>query len=204
MYFDTTEKYLLFVQELRYTIDRLERENNQKKEIINQVYVYKFFREINSKKCLKQFFPWNWCSWYNCDAMGSLTRPTPFGAIYLPISDFSVRRPILPYNITYLRTLYHLMIYQGVQVTPRTVHLIIMIWYKNIFSTYPWHWHWILLTSSNQYTANPLLKYKLDILGPLARLVHLRGSRSSLNQSTNRTSHTKVLFCKNPWKVFGL
>lgn len=32
--------YLLFVQELRYTIDRLERENNQKKEIINQVYVY--------------------------------------------------------------------------------------------------------------------------------------------------------------------
>lgn len=143
MYFDTTEKYLLFVQELRYTIDRLERENNQKKEIINQVYVYKFFREINSKKCLKQFFPWNWCSWYNCDAMGSLTRPTPFGAIYLPISDFSVRRPILPYNITYLRTLYHLMIYQGVQVTPRTVHLIIMIWYKNIFSTYPWDWHWI-------------------------------------------------------------
>ena len=143
MYFDTTEKYLLFVQELRYTIDRLERENNQKKEIINQVYVYKFFREINSKKCLKQFFPWNWCSWYNCDAMGSLTRPTPFGAIYLPISDFSVRRPILPYNITYLRTLYHLMIYQGVQVTPRTVHLIIMIWYKNISSTYPWDWHWI-------------------------------------------------------------
>ena len=66
--------YLCCVQELRYTIDRLERENNQKKEIINQVYVYKFFREINSKKCLKQFFPWNWCSWYNCDAMGSLTR----------------------------------------------------------------------------------------------------------------------------------
>ena len=48
--------YLLFVQELRYTIDRLERENNQKKEIINQVYVYKFFREINSKKCLKNNF----------------------------------------------------------------------------------------------------------------------------------------------------
>ena len=29
----------LFGQELRYTIDRLEKENNQKKEIIKQVYI---------------------------------------------------------------------------------------------------------------------------------------------------------------------
>ena len=31
--------FTLFGQELRYTIDRLEKENNQKKEIIKQVYI---------------------------------------------------------------------------------------------------------------------------------------------------------------------